>query len=234
MQPLRVWKLAVFALGVAQPLLATAGEPGPLPLTPASTNQQIADLITRNLNQSGQLRNYNIDVAFLDGTAEMTGTVTDQIQREEALRVVQGTPGVVKVRDRLTFVEPISRVHVADTPPQLPPPLPGGVTPPAVPGGTGAAPEPTPIFQAPPVGPYDLNPPKMPPYAWPTYAPYNNFSRVAYPLTYPYESWPFIGPCYPFPKIPPGWRKVTLQWVDGHWWFGPHSTSHDWWRMRFW
>ena len=83
-------------------------------------------------------------------------------------------------------------------------------------------------------GPYDLAPPKMPPYAWPSYAPYNNYSRVALPQAYPYEAFPFIGPCYPFPKIPPAWRSVKLQWEDGHWWFSTHSTKHDLWRMRYW
>src|SRR5262249_18041902 len=101
-------------------------------------------------------------------------------------------------------------------------------------GPAGPAPEPAPIFQAPPMSPYDLNPPKMPPYAWPTYAPYNNFSRVAYPQVYPYQAWPFVGPCYPFPKIPPGWRSVRREWEDGHWWFGSYSSKHDWWHLRFW
>ena len=99
-------------------------------------------------------------------------------------------------------------------PPQLRKPLP-----PPRPGPAGVIPEPVPTFAAPVPSPYDLNPPQMPPYAWPTYAPYNNFSRVAYPLNYPYQSWPYIGPCYPFPKIPPGWRSVKLEWEDGHWWF---------------
>ena len=76
-----------------------------------------------------------------------------------------------------------------------------------------------PIFQAPAPSPYDLNPPRMPPYAWPTYAPYNNYSRVAYPLAYPYNAWPFIGPCYPFPKVPLGWRSVKLELDDGYWWY---------------
>ena len=75
-------------------------------------------------------------------------------------------------------------------------------------------PEPMPIFQAQPgVGMYP-NPqyqqPPLPPYAWPTYAPYNNYSRVAYPTLYPYEAWPFIGPFYPFPRVPLGWRSVPL------------------------
>src|SRR6202040_2132239 len=109
-----------------------------------------------------------------------------------------------------------------DPTPVLPPiggtPLARGQDSPANSRPLGA--EPTPIFQARPPSPYDLNPPQMPPNAWPTYAPYNNFSRVAYPEAYPYNAWPFIGPIYPFPKVPLGWRSVKLQWDDGYWWFG--------------
>jgi hypothetical protein len=94
--------------------------------------------------------------------------------------------------------------------------------------------EPQPQFQAGTPGPYDLNPPKMPPYAWPTYAPYNNYSRVAYPTLYPGQSWPFIGPLYPFPKVPLGWRAVKLEWQDGHWWLSRYATHHDWWMLRYW
>ena len=91
-----------------------------------------------------------------------------------------------------------------------------------------------PIFQA-PMGPNPgLQPPPMPPYAWPTFAPYNNYSRVAYPNAYPYEQWPFIGPMYPFPKVPPGWRAIQLKWQDGHWWYGRTACGHDWWRVRYW
>ena len=86
----------------------------------------------------------------------------------------------------------------------------------------------------PPPSPYDLNPPRMPPYSWPTYAPYNNFSRVAYPEAYPYNAWPFIGPIYPFPKVPLGWRSVKLEWDDGHWWYSKLQCKHDWWRLRYW
>src|SRR5262249_8709304 len=92
--------------------------------------------------------------------------------------------------------------------------------------------EPVPLGATP--APYDLNPPRMPPYSWPTYAPYNNYSRVAYPEAYPYAAWPFIGPCYPFPKIPLAWRSVKLQWEDGYWYFSKTATKHDWWRLRYW
>jgi hypothetical protein len=101
--------------------------------------------------------------------------------------------------------------------------------------GPGAgSPEPQPVFQPPAPSPYDLNPRQMPPHAWPTYAPYNNLSRVAYPDVYPYQSWPFIGPFYPFPKVPPGWRSVKLEFEDGHWWFSRVAGMHDFWRIRYW
>ena len=95
-------------------------------------------------------------------------------------------------------------------------------------------PEPMPIFQAGFAGPADAGAPPVPPYAWPTYAPYNNYSRVAYPTAYPYEQWPFIGPMYPFPRVPLGWRSVSLTWEDGHWWYHRNPTGADWWRVRYW
>ena len=90
------------------------------------------------------------------------------------------------------------------------------------------------MMQGPPPSYYDVNSPRMPPYAWPTYAPYNNYSRVAYPQLYPQNAWPYIGPNHPFPKVPPGWRKVQLEWQDGYWWYATRGSSHDWWTLRFW
>jgi hypothetical protein len=81
---------------------------------------------------------------------------------------------------------------------------------------------------------YDMYQPNLPNYAWPTYAPYNNYSRVAYPEYYPYDAFPFIGPTHPFPKVPTGWRSVKLEWNDGFWYFSKLGTKHDYWRLRFW
>jgi hypothetical protein len=128
---------------------------------------------------------------------------------------------------------PKGQVNTEPTQPPLifqPGPAPKGEGPPKGQNNT----EPTPIFQAPPGPQPGMMPPRMPPYAWPAYAPYNNFSRVAYPNLYPYQSWPFIGPFYPYPKIPPGWRSITLSWQDGYWWYGKNATPHDWWRVRYW
>ncbi len=60
--------------------------------------------------------------------------------------------------------------------------------------------------------------PRLPNYAWPSYAAYPNYAAVTYPKQYSPTVWPYIGPFYPYPQVPLGWRKVSLEWSDG-WWF---------------
>jgi hypothetical protein len=225
--------------------LAFAQEPSRLALNPGQTppgaNQQLADTIAAQLRLSGQLRHYSVDIRVEKGVVELTGQVADQTQREEVLRIVQGVPGVERVRDQMAVAAAVTPVTATTQPvPMEPRPLSSGdaFVPPH---GGGMPAEPLPIFHAPPGAPGmaapgvgHMPPPPMPPYAWPTYAPYNNYSRVAYPQLYPYQSWPFIGPMYPFPKVPLGWRSIQLKWMDGHWWYGRTATGHDWWRVRYW
>lgn len=58
---------------------------------------------------------------------------------------------------------------------------------------------------------------QMPNYAWPSYAAYPNYSALTYPKQYSPTAWPYIGPFYPYPQVPLGWRKVCLEWDDGWW-----------------
>ncbi len=233
----RAHYLVAAALGLCAAHLLPAQEPGPLGLEKAarpSANQQLADAVAQQLRQGGRLQGYAIDIACREGLVELSGTVADAAQRDEALNAVRGVPGVERVLDRLAVAtgEAVAQAQAGTRPGPLQAPLNQGrdVPPPA------AAPvaEPMPIFGGHPPGPHDLNPPRMPPYAWPTYAPHNNYSRVANPTAYPYNAWPFIGPCYPFPKVPLGWRSVKLEWDDGHWWFSRTATKHDWWRLKYW
>ena len=60
--------------------------------------------------------------------------------------------------------------------------------------------------------------PSMPDYAWPSYASHPNYAAVTYPRQYSPTAWPYIGPFYPYPQVPLGWRKVSLEWDDGWWW----------------
>lgn len=91
---------------------------------------------------------------------------------------------------------------------------------PAYGGGGGGAPIPVGGGYCPPGyggghGRYDQ--PNMPAHAWPSYAAYPNYAAVTYPRQYSPTAWPYIGPFYPYPQVPLGWRKVTLEWDDGWW-----------------
>lgn len=59
--------------------------------------------------------------------------------------------------------------------------------------------------------------PHMPGYAWPAYAAHPNYAAVTYPKQYSPAAWPYIGPFYPYPQVPLGWRKVTMEWDKGWW-----------------
>ena len=67
------------------------------------------------------------------------------------------------------------------------------------------------------VAPARYDQPHMPNHAWPSYAAYPNYAGLTYPRQYSPTAWPFIGPFYPYPQVPLGWRKVTLEWHDGWW-----------------
>jgi hypothetical protein len=222
-----------------------ADEPARINLPPGNANQAQADVIADHLRQSAILRHYTVDVRVQGSDVELLGSVADQSQREEALRLVQGVPGVVRVVDHLSLAsegKTLVRVQGPELPPKLPDPIPGGsekkdptsAAPPAKANGGVMLPDPVPMASGPAAPMSDLNPPRMPPYAWPTYAPYNNYSRVANPKAYPWQSWPFIGPAYPFPKVPLGWRSVKLVWDDGYWWYGQVGNKYNWWKLRYW
>lgn len=68
------------------------------------------------------------------------------------------------------------------------------------------------------IAPARFDHPNMPGYAWPSYAAHPNYAAVTYPKQYSPSAWPYIGPFYPYPQVPLGWRKVTMQWDDG-WWY---------------
>jgi hypothetical protein len=246
--------LAALGIGLSATLAARADEPAlpppspepgllGLPETPPAVpgNQDLANAIANRLRQAGTLKNFQIEITVKNGVVEIDGRVASAVQQAEVFNLVATVPGVESVVDRLvvhhgTPVAPAQHTLQPNNPFGEPPILgPAPKQEAGPPLGVPTQPEPTPIFKAmPPPMPGAYQPPKMPPHAWPTYAPYNNFSRVGYPNIYPYQSWPFIGPMYPFPKIPPGWRSVTLTWRDGFWWYGRNSTGYDWWTVKYW
>jgi hypothetical protein len=215
----------------------------PMPAQPSlpTPNPQLAQAIARALHESGQLSRYQVNVIAFGGVVDLRGDVTDESQRAIVVRIARSAPGVQMVRDWLQVRGDPALMQAQG--PGLAQPLPMPLPPPQllqprpgerIDGGLPSPlPEPMPIFQAPSGPNPTMQPPPLPPYAWPTYAPYNNYSRVAYPLAAPYEQWPFIGPMYPFPRVPLGWRSVSLTWEDGSWWYHRNPTGHDWWRIRY-
>lgn len=234
---------AFFGLGIVGPVAAQDKESD----AARARNQHLADATAEKLKASGAIKGASVNIETRDGVVDLHGSITSDAQHEDILRVVKTVQGVKKIQSWLTVggssAEPPAAGPVAMPMPTSPYQRTGGqVEGPigGLPAPIGAAPmiptgEPVPLNGAgPAMVPLDPAGPRLPPHAWPTYAPYNNMSRVAYPQTYPYNAFPYIGPYYPFPKVPLGWRKVVLEWEDGHWYYGRLSTPNDFWRVKFW
>lgn len=73
------------------------------------------------------------------------------------------------------------------------------------------------------------NNPSVPDYAWPAYAQYPNSAAVNYPTQYSASAFPYIGPFYPYPQVPLGWRDATLRWDDGQWNLMFRTRTDKWW-----
>lgn len=228
----RLWAaLAGAAIGGA----ALAAEPAKLPAVKSATkltNQQLADEVVNKLTTTGSAFGADVSMQCVDGVVTLTGTCKDAATKDRIIADVRVVPGVQKVRDGLSVgsVQPVQ----ATLPSAPMGPVASPVLTSQMPASSGPMIEPQAMGAPNMMGSAELNAPPLPPNAWPTYAPYNNVSRVAYPQAYPYNAFPFIGPYYPFPKVPLGWRKVTLEWEDGHWWYGRLQTPNDYWRVRFW
>jgi osmotically-inducible protein OsmY len=218
----------------------------------AASNQEKAMQIGRALEASG-LSGYDVEILFQNGQAVLRGTVGTPQQIDAASRIAQSVPGVQSVANQLRPGQMPAQAQGQryamaagyQQPPQggRPPyymaaqagtpgaPLTPGVAPPVQgPGGPapGAMGAPMPATGPVPTGPVYDNP-NIPEYAWPTYAQYPNYAAVTYPSQYSASAWPYIGPFYPYPQVPLNWRKVQLEWSDGHWDLKFDSRTDRWW-----
>jgi hypothetical protein len=231
-----LFSLAVAAGITGQATAANPPAPLPAPVAKVNPNQTLADDVAYKLRSTGNAAGADIGISAQEGIVTLSGTAKDAAQKAKLVADVKAVTGVVVVRDEIRALTPgvvqVQGPGLAPLAPLGPTGAPFGANPPAG-GGINPIVEPAPLGIPGQAAP-DLQAPNLPPYAWPTYAPYNNLSRVAYPEAYPYNAFPFIGPFYPFPKVPLGWRKVTLEWDDGHWYLGRKSTPQDYWRVKFW
>lgn len=218
-------------------------------------NQEEANRIAQRLTQ--QYPQYNIEVAYQEGTVRLRGDVASEADRDEIANFVRHIPKVRAVSETMNVTssalqpvaaQPAIRPVQALTPVQAQEPVVYGAeaTPAAVPAATyttgaplGVAIDQT-VAPAATRSPSDYfaaqgaqtpavqdGRPNVPNYAWPSYASYPNYSQVAYPKAYANDAFPYVGPFYPYPEVPLGWRKVTMQWHDGYWWVDFNDGSKN-------
>ncbi|HUR53202.1 MAG TPA: BON domain-containing protein, partial [Gemmataceae bacterium] len=176
------------AAGLWMPSIGSAQQPAMLPVA-ANPNQVLADAVASQLRTSGVAANSDVSIVAQEGVVTLTGFAKDAAQKARIAAAVKGVNGVLAVRDGVNT--PAGGVVQVQNPalplaPVGPAPVAGPV------GGDGPLVEPCPLGASGQVGP-EMGAPNLPPYSWPTYAPYNNVSRVAYPQAHPYNAFPFIG-----------------------------------------
>jgi len=195
---------------------------------------------------AGTLRQFELDVSTVDRDVWVKGYVANEQQKQLVLRTVQQVRGVRKIIDDLkvsggkvsTQIQAASNTRVIE--PQvgsMPVMGPASAGPQSFAQSTVAAYDEGMVSRAPTGNPQPMmqtpvamnmgqsygagvprsDSPQMPGYAWPSYAAYPNYSAVTYPKQYSASAWPYIGPFYPYPQVPLGWRKVALEWDDGLW-----------------
>ena len=217
------------------------------PAKPASkgvSNQEIANKIAAALRKA-KLSGFDIEIKVENGIATLDGMVGSPEQRAAAQKAAM-VPGITKVNNRLAVADAAPKqaamprsagrsnpirtagyqggVEVPDaaTPP---------ATPPAALGSMGTPPAAIPAYGPPAFGGSNIayNQPNLPNYAWPSYAQYPNYAAVTYPSQYAASAWPYIGPFYPYPQVPLGWRKAQLEWDDGYWNLNFRARTDRWW-----
>ncbi len=209
-----------------------AREPVVSPVDAGITSEILGRLGSAQRN--GHLRNFDMSISTVDGEVWARGIVSTPEQKQLVLGTAQKIPGVRKVIDDITVSGRVRQVSNEVVAPSSMPVVGSGAprafAPSALTNGTmSPGMNPMPSYGGPsaPVpmqggagyggGAPRYDQPNLPGYAWPTYAAYPNSAAVTYPKQYSASAWPYIGPFYPYPQVPLGWRKVALEWDDGLW-----------------
>ena len=202
------------------------------------SNQEVAQDIANSLTSAG-LSGYEVEIRYKNGIASLIGEVENQEQAVRAQRACERISGVNQVLNKLTVKgRPVNIQQTAGYSPQamqqlMAPPMTGLPQQPPVQqmqGYTAAPRQALPRYgHAQQAGHQIYNQPNMPEHAWPSYAQYDNYAAVTYPGMYDASAWPYIGPYYPYPQVPMGWRAATLEWDDGYWNLKFNSRTDKWW-----
>ncbi|MFK7778613.1 MAG: BON domain-containing protein [Gimesia sp.] len=195
---------------------------------PAVSNQQMAEQIAKALGPV-LASAHDVEIRFKSGTAILQGAIGSAREKQMATQIAQRVPGVRQIDNRLKVLQPAPQQASMIQPTnymnyQAPHPGQGGHPAMAPYPGQGGAPQPGP-------GPTNsvYNSPNLPESAWPSYANYPNYAQVSYPSEYSASAFPYIGPFYPYPQVPLGWRAAQLEWDDGSWKLNFRPRTERWW-----
>ncbi len=195
---------------------------------PAVNNQQMAEQIAKALGPV-LASAHDVEIRFKNGTAVLQGAIGSAREKQMATQIAQRVPGVRQIDNRLqvlqsapqqtSMIQPTNYMNY-----QAPHPGQGGHPAMAPHPGQGGAPQPG-------MGAANnvYNSPHLPESAWPSYANYPNYAQVSYPSEYSASAFPYIGPFYPYPQVPLGWRAAQLEWDDGSWKLNFRPRTERWW-----
>ena len=184
--------------------------------TTGASSQQIAQAVATALQQAN-LTGYDIEIRVKKGTVTLGGAVMTPQERAMVSQVASRVPGVQAVNNQLALQMQQLQQQFA---PQQAPIMPASFQAPGAPAAPGQPGIPAPPSYGHPgrgASHTVYNMPNLPEYSWPSYASYPNYAQLSYPKQYSASAWPYIGPFYPYPQIPLGWRQVQLEWDDGAW-----------------
>lgn len=213
----------------------------------SQANQAMASNLARAL-QAAKFQGNNVAVEYQGGVAHISGEVADPQAKAAANAIMARVPGVQQIDNRLTVagqrggniqqvqyeaqqqpspeemqmmqmqhmqMQQMQQMQMASGQMAQQGGMPGGPMP--LHGGQGY------------VNPSVYDQPNLPEHAWPGYAQYPNYAAVTYPKQYSASAYPYIGPFYPYPQVPLGWRKVQLEWDDGYWQLNFNARTEKWW-----
>ncbi len=208
----------------------------------APNNQAVAQQIADTLERVG-LVGYDIVIRYNAGTATLIGDVATMQQRQVAGSAVSQIDGVRNVNNQLRVNGPVTQTSFNQGPAPMAGPqqqympaqqqqqqympnqqqyMPVGYGQPGMQMDPSMMPSPTGY------APTSFNNPQLPSHAWPAYAQYPNSAAVTYPTQYSASAFPYIGPFYPYPQVPMGWREVSLEWDDGYWQLNFNKEKDKW------
>lgn len=198
----------------------TVSHQAPAPRRAGVSNQQMAERLAQALGPALATA-HEVEIRYKNGTAILQGSIGSPREKQMASQIAQSVPGVRNVQNNLqvqasapqsTMIQPTNYSNY-----QAPSPGPAGHPMMAPQPGMG------------PAANNVYNSPHLPETAWPTYANYPNYAQVAYPSQYSASAFPYIGPFYPYPQVPLGWRQAQLEWDDGSWKLNFRPRTDRWW-----